>query len=121
MSAAIYLIVILLVLIVYRYWRSWKHPDNFPPGPRRPLPIFGDAYILGKDSANGFYSLHKKYGKVFGMWLGQNQTVVVSDFELLQDILNKPEYSFREDPPAMGMQDDQIICMYISFKMNYLL
>lgn len=43
------------------YWYfSTKHPSKFPPGPRFPLPIVGDAYVLGEDVVEGFDTLCRK-------------------------------------------------------------
>ena len=43
----------------------------------------------------GFTSLIRKYGKSVGLWLGSNRTVLVSDFDILQEILNLYETSDR--------------------------
>ena len=56
----------------------------------------GDSYLLGKDLTSGFLTLTKKYGKVTGLWLGPRRAVVISDFEILQDILNKKEVNDRQ-------------------------
>ena len=90
------LIVLSCFLIVWYFIKSSKHPKHFPPGPRLPLPILGDSYLLGKDLTSGFLSLTKKYGKMTGLWLGPRRAVVISDFEILQDILNKKEANDRQ-------------------------
>ena len=63
----------------------------------------GDSYILGRDLTRGFYRLQEKYGNIFGFWLGPTRAVVVSDFELLQDILNKPGTANRLTVEVTGM------------------
>ena len=73
-----------------------RHPKGFPPGPRRPIPVFGDAYVLGNDLAKGFSNLSKKYGKVCGFWLATERAAFVADFDLLQDILQKSETVARQ-------------------------
>ena len=93
MSGAI--IAIIFVLILFWYITSWRHPKFFPPGPRLPIPLIGDAYLLGKDVSEGFSALIKKYGKTVGLWLGSNRAVLVTDFNTLQDILNLHETSDR--------------------------
>ena len=90
------LIVFLAILIGFWYWKSCRHPKGFPPGPRRPIPVFGDAYVLGNDLAKGFSNLSEKYGKVCGFWLGMERAVYVADFDLLQDILQKSETVDRQ-------------------------
>ena len=90
------LIVFLAILIGLWYWKSWRHPKDFPPGPRLPIPVVGDAYVLGNDLAKGFSNLSEKYGKVCGFWLGTERAAFVADFDLLQDILQKSETVDRQ-------------------------
>ena len=89
------IIAFILALGIVWYIRSYRYPKDFPPGPRLPLPFIGDAYVLGKDYNIGFTSLIRKYGKSVGLWLGSNRTVLVSDFDILQEILNIYETSDR--------------------------
>ena len=93
MFLVIQLLFILLLLILYR--KSWNHPKTFPPGPRFPIPFLGDTYMIGNDYKTGFHLLHKKYGASVGMWMGRHRAVLISDFEILQDIMNKPETTLR--------------------------
>ena len=88
-------------LILLWYSKSYRHPKEFPPGPRLPLPIIGDSYKLGKDLLSGFQSLTARYGQISGFWLGPRRAVVISDFEVLQDILSKPETADRQLRRAM--------------------
>ena len=93
MFLVITLLFILLLLILYR--KSWNHPKSFPPGPRFPIPFLGDAYMIGNDYNTGFHLLHKKYGSFVGMWMGRHRAVLISDFEILHDIMNKSETTLR--------------------------
>ena len=93
MLIVISITIILLVLILYI--KSWSHPKGFPPGPRFPIPFLGDTYMVGNDYKTGFHLLHKKYGTSVGMWMGRHRAVLISDFEILQDIMNKPETTLR--------------------------
>ena len=94
------LLVFIGVLFIFWYIKSRGHPKNFPPGPRLPLPILGDSYKLGKNLNSGFQSLTKKYGNIVGLWMGSNRAVVISDFEVLQDILIKNETASRRNGPS---------------------
>ncbi len=63
----IFFVITLLTLSVWWYRKKvWIYPDNFPPGPRAPLPILGDALSLGKDIPVGVDKLHEKYGPIIG-------------------------------------------------------
>ena len=58
--------------------------------------LYYSISILGKDLNSGFQTLTKQYGKIVGFWLGSDRVVVISDFEILQDILNKYETADRQ-------------------------
>ena len=106
-----YLVVVLSILAFIWYWKISQLPKNFPPGPRFPLPIVGDAYILGRDISGGLSKVTKKYGKIAGMWMGSERAVLISDFEILQDLLNKNESSGR---PRMDGA-----CMFYTFDYDF--
>ena len=46
-----------------------------------------------------------KYGKICGFWLGPQRAVVVADFEILQELLNKPVTAGRQtwQPEVVGI------------------
>ena len=96
------IIVFVLILAIAWYIKSWRHPNDFPPGPRLPFPLVGDGYLLGTKLSNGCSSLVRKYGKTVGLWLGPTRTVLITDFDTLQDILNLPETAAREAPLEVG-------------------
>ena len=96
------LLVFTTIILIIWLIKSSSHPKHYPPGPRLPLPIIGDAYMIGSDFASGFCSMIKKYGKVIGLWLGPDRVVIISDFDILQEILNKNETSGRQMTKASG-------------------
>ena len=59
---------------------------------------------MGKDLLSGFQSLTVEHGQISGFWLGPRRAVVISNFEVLQDILNKPETADRQLRRAMHKQ-----------------
>ena len=90
-------LVALLSVLTYLWYKSaFAHPSNYPPGPRHSLPLFGDAYKLGKDFYGGVRSLHRQYGKSVGMWIGRRRAVLLSDFDTLQDVLNQNSTALRQ-------------------------
>ena len=90
------LLVTLIVMFLAWFWKKSQHSKKFPPGPRFPVPVLGDAYVLGDDLEKGFKKLILKHGKICGLWLGPQRAVVVADFEILQEVLNKAELSDRQ-------------------------
>lgn len=100
----------LVVLLLIWYLQKWTHPKKFPPGPRIPLPIVGDAYLLDKEVYKGFCDLSKEYGNICGLWLGSRRCVVVSNFEMIQDILNMHASTGRQ-----GMAPNSKLKVTVSF------
>ena len=96
-----HLIAFSITLGIVLYLKSWQHPKNFPPGPRIPLPIIGHLYKLDKkDFPSSLRKLSYKYGKIFGLWFGGERCVMVADFDVIQDIMNRKEAVDR--PPMQG-------------------
>jgi hypothetical protein len=90
------LIISLVVLFLWWYKKTiWIYPDNFPPGPRLPLPVFGDAWRFGKEIPTALEKLHNKHGPIIGFSLAGNRTVSISDFNMLQELLSKDVHSGR--------------------------
>ena len=91
-------LVIVFVIIFSIVWfiKTCQHPEDFPPGPRLPLPFMGDSYTLGKNLDVGLSKLTKKYGNFVGFWLGPDRTILISDFEVLKDVLGQSSSSNRQ-------------------------
>ena len=90
------IIVFVLVLGIIWYFKSCSHPKDFPPGPRLPVPLLGDAYQLGIDIPKGLHELTVKYGSIFGFWMGPERAIAISDFDVLQEVLNRNETTNRQ-------------------------
>ncbi len=88
-------LVLVVCVIVFWFLVVCKHPRGFPPGPRLALPIAGCGLQLGGPLSEAFPRLQKKYGDIYGMWLGPFRNVVVSSPELIQEVGAKEEFSGR--------------------------
>ena len=78
-----FLLVIVSVIAFVAYWRSvTRMPDSFPPGPKFPLPVVGDAYMLGGNVIEGFSKLGQQYGNIYGLYMGPQRTVIINDYDL---------------------------------------
>ena len=115
-----YMLLLLTSLIVFIQWyiKSKRHPIDFPPGPRLPLPIIGDAYKLGKDMTAGIKFLTEKHGKIVGFWLGPRRAVAISDFNVLQNILNRPETADRQFRVAFRKLNIKLLLIHIFIYLN---
>ena len=98
------LLVFILVILIFKFVKSFSHPKNFPPGPKYPLPVIGHGYLLSKKLNESLLSLASKYGKIYGMWLFGKRAIIISDFEVLQNVMNKNETSNREMNSITGKQ-----------------
>ena len=90
-------LVIVFVIIFSIVWfiKTCQHPEE-GPGPRLPLPFMGDSYTLGKNLDIGLSKLTKKFGSYVGFWLGPDRTILISDFEVLKDVLGQSSSSNRQ-------------------------
>ncbi len=79
------------------YWLSTRHPKGFPDGPRLPLPIVGDGLLVGSNFIEGFERLRQKYGEVVGLYMGPFRSVIVSDYDLIQEVGSNPLFQSRQD------------------------
>lgn len=97
------LTLILIGICAYAWIKQTSKPANFPPGPPR-YPLIGSILSMTKNPWDskpsvfwGVLQMQKKYGNVFGMYLGSMRTVVLTNYEDIKKIMNMDEASSR--PP----------------------
>ena len=88
------LLSLLMCLIVFLYLRQKEARKNFPPGPT-PLPFIGNIHQVGFDLRTAFTKWSKTYGPVVGFNLGGQESVVISDFDILSEVFKDDRYSGR--------------------------
>lgn len=92
-------IAVLVILLVLWVIKGSRKPANFPPGPPR-VPLLGSVPYL-KDKVkppcifHSFMNLKKDYGTIVGFYIGNNPTVLVSDYEVVKELFKKEELSYR--------------------------
>ncbi|KAL3269718.1 hypothetical protein HHI36_008778 [Cryptolaemus montrouzieri] len=87
-----YLLGAFLILLLSIIWQRKK---NLPPGPWS-LPIIG--YLPWLDSKKPYKTLHalaKKYGPVYGLYMGNIYTVVLSDAKIIRKVFSKDSTTGR--------------------------
>jgi len=98
----------IIAFTLYAYWKivkPFKHPPNFPPGPRNTNPILGDALTLLPNNLVSFAKLHKKYGHIFGGWLTyKTRFVAVDNYDLILEAGTKDELISRPFVEALDEQ-----------------
>lgn len=83
-----YLLLLLLSFVTYLTYSWWK-TRNLPPGPYG-FPIVGYLpFINAKAPYKTLTELANKYGPIYGLYLGNVYTVVLSDVKLIKKVLAK--------------------------------
>ncbi|KYR02026.1 cytochrome P450 family protein [Tieghemostelium lacteum] len=77
--------IILILFLSYLVFHK-KRSNGMPPGPF-PLPIIGNLHQLGKSPYKSLKNFSDKYGGLTTVFLGSVPTVLISDPELIKDII----------------------------------
>ncbi|XP_055587550.1 probable cytochrome P450 304a1 [Uranotaenia lowii] len=101
-SASTLLWVLAAGLILYRFYRFlFDKPPNFPSGPPR-LPFLGGyGFMLMLN----YWQMHKASEwlekfyrtKIIGIYLGSFLSIIVNDFHVVKEIMNRTEFDGRPD------------------------
>jgi hypothetical protein len=83
-----FLLIIFLFLTTFAFWNFvWKR-RGLPPGPT-PLPLFGNGFSINNSIYKQFQIWSKEYGPVYTVWLGEDPTIMVTDYEIMRDLFVK--------------------------------
>ncbi|XP_059475838.1 methyl farnesoate epoxidase-like isoform X2 [Neocloeon triangulifer] len=99
-----------LAIIAHILYKECRRPKNFPPGPKWVLPVFGNLYLVYSLKQKLGYlflaleSLAEKYGPVYGLKLGQDVTVVITDYEIMKSVLTREEFQGRPNGYVFTMR-----------------
>ena len=92
-----FFVTICLTLLVLLFIRHRKYYYNLPPGPPA-LPILGSfPFLRGNGTSDKLTDKSlEKYGKDFvTLWLGNNLTILIQDFNVAKELLSRDELSAR--------------------------
>lgn len=98
----IFLTVLVLIYIVQWLFKFVHQLKTLPPGPWG-IPVLGFLPFIRREKHNCFIDLAKKYGTVFSTRMGNQLTVVISDYKLIREYFCKQEFSNRPDTPFMNV------------------
>ena len=87
------LILVLVVILSYNVYRN-RLPKHFPPGPVN-IPLLGAVHHLSDNLLHSFLNLRQIYGNIFGLKIGSNPTVVISDFHTCVKVFKDANFSAR--------------------------
>ncbi|XP_055461461.1 cytochrome P450 3A1-like [Psammomys obesus] len=97
--------VLLAISLVLLYWFGTHTHGVFKkqgiPGPK-PLPFLGTVLNYYKGLWKFDVECHKKYGKIWGLFDGQIPTFVITDTEMIRNILVKEFYSTFKNRRSFG-------------------
>ena len=71
------------VLLIYYRW--YRRPNNFPPGPRG-IPILGAVPWLSKNPAKTFAAWSNKYGSILSVRMGSEDWIILNDYESIHEV-----------------------------------
>lgn len=108
-SLHVFVIALGLVLVVQWLIKYLRVLKTLPPGPWG-LPIIGFLPFIGQEKHISFMGLAKKYGSVFCTQMGNQLTVVISDYKLIRESFVKQEFSNRPDTPFMHTLEGYGMC-----------
>jgi cytochrome P450 family 2 subfamily J len=98
------------VLAVLLYWYSTRRPAGIPPGPTG-VPLLGYLPFLGSNIHRTFNKLGKKYGPVFGVYMGDKLTVVLDDYDSIRKAFVDQGDAFSgrpHDMPGLVFETDRM-------------
>ncbi|MBN3313987.1 CP2J2 protein, partial [Atractosteus spatula] len=90
-SCILFLIVFLLIIDIM----TNNNLKNFPPGPK-PFPLLGNVFTAMDISE--IDKLAEKYGSVFSLWRGRENTVFVSGYKMVKEALVNQAENFADRP-----------------------
>nr|XP_039271658.1 cytochrome P450 2C3-like [Styela clava] len=92
-------IIALFVACITRLFLYWyKRDSRLPPGPRG-IPMLGVTPFLGKQPAKTLMEWTKKYGKAYTVRLGNQETVILTDYEDIYDVHIRQTGKMGARPP----------------------
>ncbi|GAM27019.1 hypothetical protein SAMD00019534_101940, partial [Acytostelium subglobosum LB1] len=82
-------ILLLVVYLVLDFILKNKKQSKYDPPGATALPLLGNLHQIGSLPHIGLENMAKKFGHVFRFWMGDVYAVVVSDPEVIRDIIVK--------------------------------
>jgi hypothetical protein len=79
------LLILILTFLAFWLYRTTRKPEKFPPGPPK-LPVIGGLlhFIKRKSLLHSIRAMVEKYGKVSGVYFGNQPAVVIADYNILK-------------------------------------
>ncbi|XP_069500537.1 cytochrome P450 2F2-like isoform X1 [Ambystoma mexicanum] len=86
-ATAILLLLVAITWLIFTYARMLAERRQLPPGPR-PLPLIGNLlHVKLNDIVRSLMELHKKYGPVYTIYLGNKPCLVLCGYGAMKEAL----------------------------------
>ncbi|XP_060084165.1 cytochrome P450 1A1-like [Ylistrum balloti] len=93
------LVLIATIFLCVKFLHRRVHDQKLPPGPWG-FPIIGHLPLFGTHPPNTFAKWRQKYGDIFRIRIGTNDTVVVSGRDTIKEVLGGDTCEVFSDRPA---------------------
>ncbi|XP_067675608.1 cytochrome P450 3A29-like [Haliotis asinina] len=93
----LYLILCLVATVLIYVYGTWNYnyfKNKGIPGPE-PTCFIGNASMVGFNRGHDLHPWSKRYGSVFGIFVGRTPAYVITDLEILKEIMVKSFDNFR--------------------------
>ncbi|XP_067675610.1 cytochrome P450 3A29-like [Haliotis asinina] len=88
------LLCLAATVLIYIYGR-WNYNFFKKQGVPGPEPMYSFGNIIGPNFGHDLYAWSKLYGSVFGIFFGRSPAYVISDLEILKEVMVKSFDNFR--------------------------
>ncbi|ODM89554.1 Methyl farnesoate epoxidase [Orchesella cincta] len=93
------LTLLALLMVFFYFWKTRKDP-RYPPGPT-PIPFFGNVLQLGRDPSKVMQNWADKYGPIYSIRMGNEDTIVVNDSKLVKELFSNASSTGRPSNPIL--------------------
>jgi cytochrome P450 len=103
------LVAVIIFMITYLTTRRDK---NVPPGPNR-WPIIGNiGSLIGGDTLDRLAKLRRKYGDIFGVYLGSELTIFLNGYDTIHEALVKRGTVFSKRPKNQLRGENRVAIVF---------
>ncbi|XP_037936336.1 cytochrome P450 18a1 [Teleopsis dalmanni] len=98
----LFVFISILTIVSFLQWliKLYSELRKLPPGPWG-FPVIGYLLFMGNEKHTRFMELAKQYGSLFSTRLGNQLTVVMSDYKMIRECFRREEFTGRPDTPFM--------------------
>uniref|UniRef100_A0A0K8UW89 Cytochrome P450 18a1 n=2 Tax=Bactrocera latifrons TaxID=174628 RepID=A0A0K8UW89_BACLA len=96
----VFFTVLIVICFLQRLLNAYRELRKLPPGPWG-FPVIGYLFFMGNEKHTRFMELAKQYGSLFSTRLGNQLTVVMSDYKMIRECFRREEFTGRPDTPFM--------------------